>query len=60
MKTEPAAVTGDGGNATLVNQNEAEILDRTVTSIPVVIAPGGADDFSYVNPRFRESAIGGA
>jgi len=51
------APTGVGGNAHLTNQNEAEILERTVTSIPVVIAPGGADDFSHVNPQFRERSL---
>lgn len=60
MKTQPECVTADGGNSTITNQNEQLILNRVVTDVPVVVAPGGADDFSYVDPQFREQNVGGA
>lgn len=56
MKTQPEYVTGDGGNLTLVNQDEKLILEDCVADVPMVVAPGGADDFSHVNPAFREAA----
>ena len=56
MKTQPPMITGDGGNEYLVNQDECQILDRTIQAVPMVVAPGGADDFSHVNPVFRETA----
>lgn len=58
MQTQPECVTGDGGNSTLTNQNEALILARAVTEVPVVVAAGGADDFSHVTPAFRERNVG--
>lgn len=60
MKTQPECVTADGGNSTIVNQDEALIIQRCVTEVPVVVAPGGADDFSHVSPAFREQNVGGA
>lgn len=57
MQTQPECVTGDGGNSTITNQDEALILQDVVDDVPVVVAAGGADDFSHVNPQFREQAI---
>jgi hypothetical protein len=56
MKTQPEDVTGDGGNSCITNQNEKLILQDCVQDVAVVVAPGGADDFSHVNPAFREAA----
>jgi hypothetical protein len=56
MKTQPECITADGGNLNLVNQDEKLILEDCVADVAMVVAPGGADDFSYVNPMFRETA----
>jgi hypothetical protein len=53
MDTDPSSVTGDGGNTTIRNQNEQDILDRFVASIPMV---GEDDPQTYVNPQFRDGA----
>jgi hypothetical protein len=60
MAQQPGCVTSDGGNSTLTNQDEGLITQRCVAEIPVVVAPGGADDFSHVSPAFREQNVGGA
>lgn len=56
MDTDPKSVTGDGGNTVLRNQNEQDILNRTVASVSMTVAPGGEDPQTYVNPQFREGA----
>jgi hypothetical protein len=56
MKTQPEYITGDGGNSTLTNQDEKLILEDCVADVAMVVMPGGADDFSHVNPMFRETA----
>jgi hypothetical protein len=48
------AVT-DGGNRNLVNGDEALTRAECVSDMAIVVVPGGADDFSHVNPVFRES-----
>lgn len=53
METDPKSVTGDGGNTTIRNQDEQQILDALVASIPMT---GEADQQTYVNPQFREGA----
>lgn len=60
MKTQPECVTADGGNSTLTNQDEQLILNRGVAEVPLVVLPGGADDFSHVDSQFREQNVGGA
>lgn len=55
-QTQPAAVTGDGGNSTLTNQDEALILQRCVSSVPVQTVGYQADD-SHITPQFREQGI---
>lgn len=55
--TEP---TADGGNANLTNQNEAEILARCVSSVPVTAAPGGTEDDSYCQGVFRRADVAGS
>lgn len=60
MKTQPECVTADGGSSTLINQDEQMILADTIADVPVVIAPGGADDFSHVTSAFREPNVSGA
>lgn len=57
MQTQPECMTGDGGNSTITNQDEQLILNDVVDDVPMVVLPGGADDFSHVNPQFREQAI---
>jgi hypothetical protein len=47
-------VTAGGGNTTNVNGDEAVPRAECVTDVPMVVVPGGADDFSHVNPAFRE------
>lgn len=48
------AVT-DGGSSIIRNGDEQVPRAECVTEVPIVVAPGGADDFSHVNPMFRES-----
>lgn len=60
MKTQPECVTADGGNSTITNQDEALILQDAVDDVAMVVLPGGSDDFSHVNPQFREPSLGGA
>lgn len=48
------AVT-DGGSSIIRNGDEQVPRTECVTEVPIVVAPGGADDFSHVNPMFRES-----
>lgn len=55
-QTEPAAVTGGAGNTTIRNQDEKQILDAFVASVPATVAEGGDDPQTYVNPQFREGA----
>lgn len=57
MQTQPECMTGDGGNSTITNQDEQLILNDVVDDVAMVVLPGGADDFSHVNPQFREQAI---
>lgn len=59
MQYQPEYVTADGGNTTIVNQDEKAILDRCVAAVPVVAA-GYQEDDSYVTPAFREANVGGA
>lgn len=56
MKTQPECVTADGGNSTITNQDEAGILARVVTDVPVMVIGYQADD-SHIAPAFREQAI---
>lgn len=56
MKTQPECITADGGNSTIVNQDEKLILEDYVADVVMVTVPGGQDDFSHVNPMFREAA----
>lgn len=56
MKTQPECITADGGSQILVNQDEKLILQDYVADVAMVTVPGGADDFSHVNPMFREAA----
>lgn len=53
MKTQPEYVTGDGGNSTIVNQDEALILNRcnTMPATPV----GYQEDDSHVQGVFRRN-----
>lgn len=55
-QTQPAAVTGDGGNSTITNQDEKTILDRFVSNVPVQTVGYQADD-SHITPQFREQSI---
>lgn len=55
-QTQPAAVTGDGGNSTLTNQDEKTILDHFVSNVPVQTVGYQADD-SHITPQFREQSI---
>jgi hypothetical protein len=56
-QTTPAAVTGGAGNTTIVNQDEKQILDAFVASVPRTVAEGGDDPHEpYVNPQFRKGA----
>lgn len=52
-QTEPAAVTGGAGNTTIRDQDEKQILDAFVASVPVT---GEEDPQTYVNPAYREGA----
>lgn len=56
MKNQPECMTADGGNQVLVNQDEKLILEDYVADVAMVTVLGGQDDFSYVNPQFREAA----
>lgn len=58
-KTQPEYVTGDGGNSTLTNQNEALILQRCVSSVPAQ-AVGYQEDDSHVTPMFRDADVAGS
>ena len=48
------AVAG-GGDRNNVNGNEAVPRADCVSEVPMVVVPGGSDDFSHVHPQFRES-----
>jgi hypothetical protein len=48
-------VVAGGGNKNLINGDEAAPRAECVTDVPMVVLPGGSDDFSHVNPMFRES-----
>lgn len=48
------AVTS-GGNTTIRNGDEAVPRADCVSEVPMVVVSGGSDDFSHVNPMFRES-----
>ena len=47
--------TTTGGNTTIRNGDEAVPRADAVSEVPMVVVPGGSDDFSHVNPQFRES-----
>lgn len=51
--------TGPGGNYTLVNQNEAEILEASYeyTEVRHPTQPGYDEDASTVTPMFQEQAL---
>lgn len=57
---QPQSVTGDGGNLTIINQDEQEILNRAVASVPMVAAPGSQEDDSHVQGIFREPNVAGS
>jgi hypothetical protein len=57
---QPEYVTGDGGNLTIVNQDEREILDRCVAAVPVVAAPGSQEDDSHTMGVFRRGSVAGS
>lgn len=59
MQIQPECVTGDGGNSTLTNQDEAQILMRCVTEVPVQVVGWQADN-SHINPAFQEPYLGGS
>lgn len=50
------APTGPGGNACIVNQNEAEIIEASYEYTPVQRI-GFPEDTSSVSPQFREQAL---
>lgn len=47
--------TTTGGTTTNRNGDEAAPRADAVTEVPMVVVPGGSDDFSHVNPQFREA-----
>jgi hypothetical protein len=47
--------TTTGGNTTIRNGDEAVPRADAVSEVSMVVVPGGSDDFSHVNPMFRES-----
>lgn len=48
-------VVAGGGDSTVKNGNDQTPVTECVADVAMVVAPGGADDFSHVNPMFRES-----
>jgi hypothetical protein len=58
METDPECVTADGGTSTITNQDEALILARAITEVPLAVLPGGGDDFSHVSSQFSEPIVG--
>lgn len=53
------ATTPPGGNNTLVNQNEAEVLDATIEDAPFRQADVQEDD-SHVQGIYRETEFAGS
>ena len=53
------APTGNGGNSTITNQDEAQILARVVPSTPMR-AEGYQEDDSHVRQAHREPTVGGS
>ena len=54
--------TGDGGNSTLTNQNEQDILDKTFAAISMGPAPDSmyTENDSYVTGVYRENDVAGS
>jgi len=51
---------GDGGNTTIVNQDEAMILAQTIGSVPIRTVPLGTEDDSHVVIGFRDADVAGS
>lgn len=56
MDPQDKAPTGGAGNTVLREQDEKQILDATVASVPVQTVGWQADD-SHINAQFREQDI---
>jgi hypothetical protein len=57
--THPCPPCGDGGNTTIHNQDEAEILARVTSGVPTR-AEGYQEDDSHVHPVHRERNVAGS
>ena len=53
-------ITTDGGNRNLVNGDEKAVLDRCMSSVPIVAAPGGMEDDSHCVGVFRRADVAGS
>ncbi|MEW2498374.1 hypothetical protein AB0942_33305 [Streptomyces nodosus] len=58
--TTPHCPTGPGGNLTIVNQDQQNILDATVAAVPVRGTALGVEDDSHVSPLFRGGDVAGS
>lgn len=50
---------GDGGNATIHNQDEADMLAACIGAVPLR-AEGYQEDDSHVTGAFREASVAGS
>lgn len=56
---DQSCATGTGGNSTLNNQNEADILAATIAAVPMR-AEGYQEDDSHVTGVFYETDVAGS
>lgn len=52
--------TGDGGNNTITNQDEAMILAATIAATPVELTALGSEDDSHVSTGYRDGDVAGS
>lgn len=53
-------VCGDGGNTTIRNQNEADMLSACISGMGVEVAPQGVEDDSHCQGVFRRMDTAGS
>lgn len=51
---------GNGGNSTLANQDEAQILAATIAAVPTQGTALGSEDDSHVSPSHRDGDVAGS
>lgn len=58
--TGPYCPEGDGGNTTIINQDEQLILTATVSAVPIRNTALGTEDDSHVVLGFRDADVAGS